>query len=75
MYEDYSETSDKVHSDIEDKPPNKEQAKSTPVFVYTLYGKSPLKEDKLSKKDKTAGLEGVLIKRFHYYNIQCGTDL
>ena len=30
-----------------DKPPNKGQAEST--FVYTLYRKSPLKEDNLSK--------------------------
>ena len=47
----------------EDKPPNKGQAEST--LVYTLYEKSPLKEDNLSTKDKTAGPEGVLIKRFH----------
>ena len=38
----------------EDKPPNKGQAKRT--HVYTLYRKSPLKEDNLSTKDKTAGL-------------------
>ena len=44
----------------EDKPPSKGQAKST--HVYTLYRKSPLKEDNLSTKDKTAGPEGVLIK-------------
>ena len=44
----------------EDKPPNKGQVKSTPV--YTVYRKSPLKEDNLSTKDKTAGPEGV---RFH----------
>ena len=37
----------------EDKPPNKGQAKST--LVYTLYTKSPLKENNLSTKDKTAG--------------------
>ena len=43
----------------EDKPPNKGQA------VNTLYRTSPLKEDNLSTKDKTAGPEGVLIKRFH----------
>ena len=47
----------------EDKPPNKGQAEST--HVYTIYRKSPLKEDNLSTKDKTAGPEGVLIKRFH----------
>ena len=49
----YSETSDKGHSAKEDKPPNKGQAEST--LVYTLYKKkSPLKEDNLSTKDKTA---------------------
>ena len=42
----------------EDKPPNKRQAEST--HVYTLYRKSPLKEDNLSIRDKTAGPEGVL---------------
>ena len=47
----------------EDKPPNKGQAKS--ILVYTLYRKSPLKEDNLSTKDKTAGPESVLIKRFY----------
>ena len=47
----------------EDKPPNKGQAEST--HVYTLYRKSPLKEDNLSTKDKTAGPRSVLIKRFH----------
>ena len=46
----------------EDKPPNKGQAKST--LVYTLYRKSPLKEDNHSTKDKMAGPEGVLTKRF-----------
>ena len=40
----------------EDKP---RQAEST--LVYTLYRKSPLKEDNLSTKDKTAVPEGVLI--------------
>ena len=47
----------------EDKPPNKVQVRST--LVYTLYRKSPLKEDNLSTKDKTAGPKGILIKRFH----------
>ena len=47
----------------EDKPPNKGQAGST--LVYTFYRKSPLKEDNLSTKDKMAGPESVLIKRFH----------
>ena len=46
-----------------DKSPNKRQAENT--CVYTLYRKSPLKEDSLSKKDKTAGPKGVLIERFH----------
>ena len=55
----YSEISDKGHSGSEkDKPPNKGQAESTPV--YTLYRKSPLKEYNLSTKDKTAGPEKVL---------------
>ena len=49
----------------ENKPPNKGQAES--ILVYILYRKSPLKEDNLSTKDKTAGPEGVLIKRFHMY--------
>ena len=44
----------------EDKPPNKGQAEST--LVYTLYRKSPLKEDNLSRKDKMAGPKGLLIK-------------
>ena len=35
------------------------------VLVYTHYIKSALKEDNLSTKDKMAGPEGVLIKRFH----------
>ena len=47
----------------EDKPPNEGQAEST--LVYTLYRKSPLKEDNLSTRDKTADPESVLIKRFH----------
>ena len=47
----------------EDKPLNKGQVKST--LVYTLYRKSPLKEDNLSTKDKTPGPEGVLIEKFH----------
>ena len=34
----------------EDKPPNKGQAES--ICVYTLYRKSPLKEDNFSIKDK-----------------------
>ena len=58
----YSETSDKGHSE-EDKPPNKGQAKST--LAYTLKRNTPLKEDNLSTKDKTAGPDIVLIKRFH----------
>ena len=52
----------------EDKPPNKGQAES--ILVYTLYRKSLLKEDNLSSsiKDKMAGPESVLIKRFHCSN-------
>ena len=46
----------------EDKPPNKGQAKGT----LLRYRKSPLKEDNLSTKDKTAGLEGVLLKSALY---------
>ena len=45
----------------EDKPPNKGQAKST--LLYTLHGKSPLKEDNLSTKDKTAGRPKVSLLR------------
>ena len=44
----------------EDKLPDKGQAKST--RVYTLYRKSPLKEDNLSTRDKMACPESVLIK-------------
>ena len=52
----YSETSNKGHSLKEDKPPNKKQAEST--RVYTLYRKSPLKEENLSIKDtKVQGLQ------------------
>ena len=51
----------------EDKPPNKGQAEST--LVYTLYRKSPLKEDNLSTRDKMAGPEGVLIKRYLFRSI------
>ena len=46
----------------EDKPPNRGQAEITRVY-YTLYRKSPLKEDNLSTKDKMAGPEGVLINK------------
>ena len=46
----------------EDKPPNKGQVKST--LVYSLYKKSPLKENNLFTKDKMAGPNCVLIKRF-----------
>ena len=54
----------------EDKPPNKGQAEST--HVYTLYRKSPLKEDNVSTKDKTAGPKGVLITRFHCTFVSSG---
>ena len=43
----------------EDKPPNKRQAGS--IHVYTFHRKSPLNEDSLSTKDKTAGPKSVLI--------------
>ena len=56
----------------EDKPPNKGQTEST--LVYTLCRKSPLKEDNLSTKDKTAGPEGVLTKGFHYSIINANSD-
>ena len=46
----------------EDKPPNKGQAE---ILLYTHSRKSPLKEDNLSTKDKTAGPEGV-IKRWNF---------
>ena len=39
----------KVDTPKGDKPPNKGQAE---VHVFTLYRKSPLKEDNLSTKDK-----------------------
>ena len=64
--------------DLEDKPPNKGQVEST--LVYTLNRKSPLKEDNLSIKDKTASPEVrgstvsvfLFIKRVHYYlTFQC----
>ena len=58
----------------EDKPPNKGQAKST--LVYTLYRKSPLKEDNLSTKDKTACPKSVRSKRFHCnYNLSIYAEM
>ena len=57
----YSETSDSERG----QTAQQRQAESTLDLVYTLYRKSPLKEDNLSTKDKTAGPKGVLIKRFH----------
>ena len=46
----HSEISDKIKdTPKENKPPNKGQAES--ARVYTLYRKSPLKEDNLSTKD------------------------
>ena len=51
----YSETSDKGHSERGQTSQHRANQK------YTLYRKSPLKEDL-----KTAGPEGVLIKRLHY---------
>ena len=63
----YSETSDKGHSE-RGQPPNKGQAKST--HVYTLYRKSPLKEDNLSAKDKTAVslLRGSTVHRLRIFS-------
>ena len=53
----------------EDKPPNKGQAESTPVHtLYKITSERSIdlcREVNLSTKDKTAGPEGVLIKRFH----------
>ena len=62
------ETWNTVKPPIKDTPreANKGQAEST--LVYTLYRKSPLKEDNLSTKDKMAGPEGVLIKWLPYSN-------
>ena len=54
----------------EDKSPNKGQAEST----HSLYRKSPLKEDNLFTKDKMAGPESVLIKRFHSFFL-CSSEL
>ena len=50
----------------DDKPPNKNKGQAKGNLVHALYRKSPLKEDNLSTKDKTAGPKGVLIERFHY---------
>ena len=60
----YSENSDKGHSERGQTSQQRTSQKYS--YVYTLYRKSPLKEDNLSTKDKTAGPEGVLVKRFHY---------
>ena len=49
----------------EDKPPNKGQAKNT--HVYTLYRKSPLKEDNLSTKDKTAEVPLYTVKYLVFF--------
>ena len=62
----YSETSNKGHSE-RGQTSQQGQAENTLDLVYTLYRKSPLKEDNLSTKDKTAcpeSSEGVH-KRFH----------
>ena len=60
------------------KPPIKDIPKEdktsqqrTITLVYTLYIKSPLKEDNLSTKYKTAGPESVFIKRFHCTYVGC----
>ena len=55
----------------EDKPPNKGQAEST--LVYTLYRKSPLKEDNLSTKDKTTGPVQILFGKLLYLSIRGGS--
>ena len=63
----------------EDKAPNKEQAKIALVYLL-LDRKSPLKEDNLSIKDKTADPECVLqlqwgilhIATFAMHNTKCG---
>ena len=45
-----------------------------PLLLHHCYKKSPLKED-LSIKDKTAGPEGGLIKRFHCNPLHKDSDL
>ena len=46
--------------------PDKEQTSQQRTSrKYSCYIKSPLKEDNLSTKDKTADPKGVLIKRLH----------
>ena len=59
-YNNYSETSNKEHSKRgQTFQLKKGQAEN--ALVYTLYRKSPLKENNLSTKDKTAGPESVPI--------------
>ena len=55
----YSETSNKGHYESGQTSQQRTSQKCT------LCRKSPLKEDNLSTKDKTAGPEGVLIKMFY----------
>ena len=52
-----------INTPKEDKPSKRGQAGIT--LVYTLYRKSPLKENNHSREDTMAGPESVLIKRFH----------
>ena len=59
----YTASSDEGHSERGQTFQQRDKAENT--LVYTLYRKSPLKEDNLSTKDKMAGPESVLIKRFH----------
>ena len=58
----YSETSDKGHFERGQSSQQKDKPK-----VYSLYRKSPLKEDNLSTEDKVAGPEGVLFKSVPLY--------
>ena len=51
----YSETSDKGHYEREQTS----QQRTSRKYFCIIYRKSPLKEDNLSTKDKTAGPEGV----------------
>ena len=56
----YSETSDKGHS--EKGQTSQQRASQKYSCICILYRKSPLKEDNLSAKDKTAGLEVSLLR-------------
>ena len=52
----YSETSEKGHSE---KGQTSQQKTIPESLVYTLYRRSPLKEDNLSTRDDMAGPKGV----------------